>query len=174
MSKILIKSLVGSSLLLGGMTLRAQQYNPQQYPPQGDYQRQDRDRGFDRDHDRNMQLNRVRPDLDVAQSRAYGGDRWRIARAKSSINEFQSDMNAGHYDRRALDVAIDTMQRLVDGNGLPYRSQQNLSNDLTRLRDPAISARRIRWSAARESKGARPTACPFLDSPEGRVTQSCS
>jgi hypothetical protein len=125
----IFQSLVGSGLMLGGLTLSAQQYNPQQYPPQGDY------RQFDRDHDRNMLLNRVRTDLDTAQSRAYGGDRWRIQRAKNSLNEFQSDLNSGHIDRRALDVAIDTMQRVVDGNGLPSRVQQNLSNDVSRLRD---------------------------------------
>jgi hypothetical protein len=123
---------VGSGLLFGGLTLSAQQYNPQQYPPQGDY-RQDRD--FDRDHARNMLLNRVRSDLDTAQSRAMGGDRWRINRAKNSIDEFQNDMNSGHVDRRALDVAINTMQGVVDGNNLPYRVQQNLSNDLGWLRD---------------------------------------
>jgi hypothetical protein len=114
--------------MLSGLTLGAQQYNPQQYPTQGDYQ-------YDRDHDRNMLLNRVRTDLDAAQYRAYAGDRWRIARAKNSINEFQSDLNAGHVDRRALDVAIDTMQRVVDSNSLPYRLQQNLSSDLSRLRN---------------------------------------
>lgn len=133
MRTILIQSLVGSGLVFSAMTLGAQQYNPQQYPPQGDYQRQDR--GIDREHDRNMLLNRVRTDLDVAQNRAYGGDRWRITRAKNSLNEFQSDMNSGHYDRRALDVAINTMQQVVDGNNLPYRVKQDLSGDVNRLRD---------------------------------------
>jgi len=116
-------------LALGALSLSAQQYNPQQYQPRGDYQRSDRE------YDRNILLNRVRTDLDYAQSRAYGGDRWRIARAKNSISDFQTQMNSGNADRRDLDMAINTMQRVVDDNALPSRLQQNLSNDVSRLRD---------------------------------------
>jgi hypothetical protein len=133
MRSILIKSLVGSGLAFGALTLGAQQYYPQQYPPRGDYQRTDRD--VNRIQFRNSLLNQIRSDLDRAQTRAYGGDRWRISRAKDSLNEFQSDMNSGHIDHRALDVAINTMQRVVDGNSLPYRVKQDLSNDVNRLRD---------------------------------------
>jgi hypothetical protein len=133
MRKILIQSLVGSGLAFGALTLGAQQYNPQQYPPQGDYQRYDR--GGDRDHDRNMLLNRVRSDLDRAQTRAVAGDRWQIARAKDTLGDFQSRLNSGQVDRRELHAAIDNVQRVVDANRLPYRLQQNLSDDLNRLRD---------------------------------------
>jgi hypothetical protein len=133
MRKMLLRSLVGSGLAFGALTLGAQQYNPQQYPPQGDYQRYDR--GFDRVQYRNDLLNRVRSDLDQAQSRAFGGDRWRISRAKDTLGDFQSRMNSGQLDRRQLDVAIDSVQHVVDDNRLPYRVQQNLSNDLNRLRD---------------------------------------
>src|SRR5215468_4465234 len=129
MRQILIKSLVGSGLALGAMTLGAQQYYPQQYPPRSDYDRSDRL------NDRNTLINRVRDDLNYAQYRAFGGDRWRIARAKDSLNEFQSRMNSGDYDRRNLDMAINTVQRVVDNNNLPFRVQQNLSNDVNRLRD---------------------------------------
>jgi hypothetical protein len=129
MRQILIKSLVGSGLALSALTLGAQQYSPQQYPPRSDYYRSDRD------FDRNTLINRVRDDLNFAQSRAYWGDRWRIMRAKNLLNEFQSSMNSGDYDRRNLDMAINTMQRLVDNNNLPSRVEQSLSNDVNRLRD---------------------------------------
>jgi len=129
MRQILLKSLVGSGLALGAMTLGAQQYNPQQYPPRSDYDRSDRLNG------RNMLINRVRDDLTYAQSRAFGGDRWRIARAKDSLNDLQSRLNSGDVNRRDLDMAINSMQRVVDNNNLPYRVQQNLSNDVSRLRE---------------------------------------
>ena len=132
MRQLWIRSLVGSGLLLGALTLNAQNY-PQQYQPRGDYNRYDQGReGW-----RNMMLNRVRSDLDNAQSRAipFGGDRWRLARAKQALNDFQSRLNSGDYDRRPLDMAINNMQVVVDNNRLPYRFQQSLSNDVNRLRD---------------------------------------
>ena len=131
MRNLLIKSLVGSGLLLGGLTLGAQQYYPQQYPPQGDYQRYDRGRG----EYRNEVLNRVKTDLNWAQSRAYGDDRWRITRAINMLNNFQSRMNSGNIERWQLDRTIDYVQRVLDNNRLPDRMQQNLSNDVNRLRD---------------------------------------
>src|SRR3954469_14114395 len=110
MRKFLMQSLVGSGLVLGAATLGAQQYSPQQYPPHGDYSqnynRPDPERG------RNFMLNRVRTDLDMAQSRAYGPDRWRIARAKESLSNFQARLNSGDYDRRDLDFAISSVQRI--------------------------------------------------------------
>jgi hypothetical protein len=129
MRKMFLRSLVGSGLALGALTLGAQQYNPQQYPPQSER------RWDDRQYDRNMLLNRVRNDLDRAQDRAYGGDRWRIARAKDTLGDLQARMNSGEIDRRQLAVAVDSVQRVVDYNRLPYRMQQNLNDDLSRLRD---------------------------------------
>jgi len=134
MRKTLIKSLVGSGLVLGAMTLGAQQYNPQQYPPQGDYQRYDRG-DFNRGEYRNTLINRVKSDLNWAQSRAYGDDRWRISLAINMLNDFQSRMNSGNVDRRELDMTIDHVQRVLDNNQLPFRVQQNLSSDVNRLRD---------------------------------------
>ena len=129
MRKILLRSLVGSGLAFGALTLGAQQYNPQQYPPQTTR------RWADREYDRNLLLNRVCNDLDRAQAQAYGGDRWRIARAKDTLGNFQSQMNSGQLDRRELATAIDHVQRVVDNNSLSYRMQQSLNDDLNRLRD---------------------------------------
>jgi len=131
MRRFLMKSLVGSGLVLGALTLNAQQYNPQQYPPRSDYSR------YDRDNWRSMLVSRVRSDLDDAQSRTipFSGDRWRIARAKESLGEFQRDMNSGNYDRGALDRAIMATQRVVDAGRLPYRSQERLRDDVNRLRN---------------------------------------
>jgi hypothetical protein len=132
MRQLWIRSLVGSGLLLGALTLNAQYY-PQQYQPRSDYSRYDQQReGW-----RNMMLNRVRSDLDNAQSRTipFSGDRWRITRAKEALNDFQARLNSGDYDRRQLDMAINNMQRVVDSNRLPYRYQQSLSSDVNRLRD---------------------------------------
>jgi hypothetical protein len=127
---------VGSGLVLGALTLGAQQYYPQQYQPQRD-DRYDRDRDRDRDFDRNILLNRVRTDLDNAQAHTipFTSDRWRIARAKESVIEFQQRLNTGDYARRELDTAISNMQRVVDANRLPDRWQQFLSNDVNRLRE---------------------------------------
>jgi hypothetical protein len=126
-----MKALVGSGLVFGALTLGAQQY-PQQYQPRSDYYQRS-----DRYEERNEMLNRVRTDLDNAEAHTipFTGDRWRIDRAKDSMNEFQRDLNNGHYDRAALDRTIDSMQRVVDGNRLPYRWQQALNSDTNRLRD---------------------------------------
>src|ERR1044071_6922025 len=129
MRKILIKSLVGSGLVLGAMTLGAQTGYSQQYPPQGDYQRYDRG-DFHRGEYRNELINRVRNDLTWARSRAYGQDRWQITRAINMLNDFQSRMNSGTIDRVALNQTIDHVQRVLDHNRLPVRMQQNLSNDV--------------------------------------------
>jgi hypothetical protein len=130
MRQTLIQSLVGTGLMFGALTLGAQQYYPQ-YQPRSDYYRSDR---YD---ERNALLNRVRTDLDDAQAYApsFSGDRWRIARAKASIADFQQDLNAGHYDRQALDRALDSMQLVVNANRLPYRWQESLTHDMNRLRD---------------------------------------
>ena len=127
--RIGIRSLAGSGLLLGALALGAQQYYPQQYPPQGDYQR------YDRGRDHNRLLNRVRMDLDRAEDQAYFGDRWRIARAKDMLSDFQNRMNSGNIDGRSLRVAIDQLQRVVDSNRLPSRSHDFLSDDLSQLRN---------------------------------------
>ena len=130
MRNLLIKSLVGGGLVFGALTLGAQQYYPQ-YQPRSEYSRSDRNEW------RNTMLNRVRADLNDAQARAFpfSGDRWRIARAKESISEFQQELNSGNYDREQLDRALVSMQRVVDANRLPYRSQQSLVSDMNRLRD---------------------------------------
>ena len=127
MSRHLMKALVGSSLMFGALTLGAQQYQPR-----SDYYYRS-----DRGEDRNWMLNRVRTDLDNAADHTipFTRDRWQINRAKDSVSEFQRDMSNGHYDRAALDRAIDSMQRVVDGNRLPYRWQQKLNDDTNRLRE---------------------------------------
>ena len=130
MRKLLMKSLVGSGLVLSTLTLGGPAYS-QQYQPRNDYNRSERT------EQRNAFLNRVRADLDSAQAHTvpFSGDRWKIARAKESVGEFQRDMNSGNYDRQALDRAISAMQRVVDSNRLPYRWQQNLNEDVNRLRN---------------------------------------
>jgi hypothetical protein len=122
---------MGSGLVLGALTLGAQQNYPQQYPPRSDYYR------YDRDGWRNMMLGRVRADLDNAQSRTipFSGDRWRIARAKESLSDFQRDLNSGNYDRNRLDSAIVATQRVVDDGHMPYRWQERLRDDVNRLRN---------------------------------------
>jgi hypothetical protein len=125
---------VGSGLVFGALTLGAQQYNPPQYQPRSNFDRYDR---TDRNSDRNMLINRVRTDLDNAQSHTvpFTGDRVRIARARESLSDFQARLNSGAIDRRGLDMAISNIQRVVDDNRLPYRWQQFLSNDVNRLRE---------------------------------------
>ena len=129
MSRHLMKALVGSSLMFGALTLGAQQYQPR-----SDYYR------YDRGEDRNWMLNRVRTDLDSAADHTipFTRDRWQINRARDSVSEFQRDMSYGHYDRAALDRAIESMQRVVDGNRLPYRWQQTLTDDTNRLKELQI------------------------------------
>ena len=122
MRNLLIQSLVGSGLLLGGLTASAQ-YQP---PPQSRYGYESND----------QVLNRVRSDLDRAEDRSipFTADRGRLTAAREQISAFQRRLDEGNYDGRELDNAINSIRRVVDLNRMSDRTRENLTDDLARMR----------------------------------------
>ncbi|HWZ33147.1 MAG TPA: hypothetical protein VNX18_17515 [Bryobacteraceae bacterium] len=79
----------------------------------------------------------VRDDLDHAAraSFPFGEDRYRIARTRQQLDELQSQMAGGRFDRRELDDVIAALARVVRDNRLSGRDRDILNDDLNRLRE---------------------------------------
>ena len=82
-------------------------------------------------------MERVIADLNRAESnsRFDRGDWKRFDNARREIAQFQRNWSAGRYDRRELDQAIASVQRIMDLRSLHYRDRAALSGDLERMRE---------------------------------------
>ena len=132
MRRLLLRSIMGSGLLLLGLTAYSQ----------------DRDRDRDRDEDRYHRIQRgedwwrgrmferVRDDLDHVQSVTFpfSADQYRLNRVKQELNELQAKLAENRYDQPELDDVISAMQRVVSDNHISGRDRDLLNEDLTRLR----------------------------------------
>jgi hypothetical protein len=133
MRRLLIRSIMGSGLLLLGLTAYSQ----------------DRDRDRDRDEDRYHRVDRgdqwwrgrmferVRDDLDHVQSVTFpfSADQYRLNKVKQELNELQAKLAENRYDQPELDDVISAMQRVVSDNHLSARDREMLNDDLNRLRN---------------------------------------
>ncbi len=132
MRRLLLRSIMGSGLLLLVLTAYSQ----------------DRDRDRDRDEDRyhrvqrgedwwrGRMFERVRDDLDHVQSVTFpfSADQYRLNRVKQELNELQAKLAENRYDQPELDDVISAMQRVVSDNHLSGRDRDLLNDDLSRLR----------------------------------------
>jgi hypothetical protein len=84
-----------------------------------------------------MLFERVRQDLDHATSGAFPftGDRARLVRTQTELNELQQKLARGFYDERELDEVTTALQAVVEGNRLAPRDRAMLTDDLNRMRD---------------------------------------
>jgi hypothetical protein len=82
-------------------------------------------------------IERVMSDLDRAQSnsRFDRGDRGRFDRARKEVFDFQRKWSAGRYDRRELDQAIASVQRVVELRSIHARDRAALMEDVSRMRE---------------------------------------
>jgi len=127
MRHVMLRSALGSSLLLLGLTASAQ------YPPRTGDQYSSRDM-----NDYHAQLfDRIRADLDGAQTSAssFNGDIDRIATVRDQVGAFQRRMDGGYFDERELTSAIVSLQKVLDNNPLYDQTRDRLVMDLSRLRD---------------------------------------
>jgi hypothetical protein len=129
MKQLLRKSLAGAGLaILMAMGASAQ----------GPYRGGDPNYRGDRDfrEPNRLGIERVMADIDRAQSnsRFDRGDRGRFDRARKEVFDFQRKWNAGRYDRRELDQAIESVQRVVDLRSIHPRDRAALVDDLNRMR----------------------------------------
>jgi hypothetical protein len=129
MRQFLRKGLIGSGLLLMALSGNAQVREHARFP-----------------------MERVMSDLNRAESnsRLDRGDRKRFDRARQEVAQFERKWSNGRYDRRELDQAIDSVQRVVDARSVNYRDRAALIDDLNRMRE--FRAR----SSAPYSYGYRP------------------
>ena len=98
---------------------------------------QDRDSSFRGNRGRAMFFERIREDLDHATSDAFPftGDRARLQRTKTDLDELQQKLARGYYDERELDQTMASLQAVVQGNRLAPRDRDMLTDDLSRMRD---------------------------------------
>jgi hypothetical protein len=132
MRRLLIRSIMGSGLLILGLTAYSQ----------------DRDRDRDRDEDRYHRVDRgdqwwrgrmferVRDDLGHVESVTFpfSADQYRLNKVKQELNELQAKYAENRYDQPELDDVISALQRVVSDNHLSGRDREMLNDDLNRLR----------------------------------------
>lgn len=84
-----------------------------------------------------MVFNRLRRDLDrvSANSISGTGDQMRVDRARQELNELQNRVANGTFDERDIDHAVMAVQRVANENHMPDWARDQLSNDLSRLRN---------------------------------------
>jgi hypothetical protein len=126
MRQLLIKSLVGSSLLLFCLSAQAQ-------APRYQY--------YDRIDFQNGQtlFHQVRADIDRAQRDIYsdfdGGAQYRFERVRGELSELQRQWDENDYSPRQVDNVIGALQRVLTDNRLLLRDRDMLASDLSQLRD---------------------------------------
>jgi hypothetical protein len=130
--------LIGSCLLLTGITAQAQVYG------RGSYENGRLTAEFGRyPENRDLGpalLDRVRRDVDRADSDSFrvgggSGDHKRFNKVREELGEFQGKLSSGRFDRHELDDAIKNLQRVVNDNRLDYRDRDVLVGDLAQLRE---------------------------------------
>src|ERR1700722_10989242 len=126
MKHLLVKSLIGSSLLLFGSTAFAQDRDDR-------YHQGDRDEGFWR----GRLFERVRADLEHIQSvtPVFSADEYRLVRVREELGELQRKYDDHGYDSAKMEDVVAAMQRVVSDNHLAGRDRDMLGDDLTRLRE---------------------------------------
>ena len=122
------KSLVGSSLLVLGLSVQAQD-RPQRYDPY------DNRSNFQDSQNGQSLFRQVRADLDRAENYAYSGDHYWFDRVRGELSELQRQWDENEYTPRQVDKVIAALQRVVSENQLSFRDRDRLMDDLSRMRD---------------------------------------
>jgi hypothetical protein len=122
------KSIVGSSLLVLGLSVQAQD-RPQRYDPY------DNRSNFQDFQNGQSLFRQVRADLDRAENYAYSGDHYWFDRVRGELSELQRQWDENEYTPRQVDKVIVALQRVVSENQLSFRDRDRLMDDLNRMRD---------------------------------------
>ncbi|HWY46002.1 MAG TPA: hypothetical protein VNX70_01375 [Bryobacteraceae bacterium] len=123
-----LKSIVGSSLLVLGLSVQAQDRAPRYDPYDNRSNFQDFQNG-------QSLFRQVRSDLDRAENYAYSGDRYWFDRVRGELSELQRQWDENEYTPRQVDKVIAALQRVVSENQLSFRDRDRLMDDLSRMRD---------------------------------------
>ena len=122
------KSIVGSTLLVLGLSVQAQD-RPQRYDPY------DNRSNFQDFQNGQSLFRQVRSDLDRAENYAYSGDHYWFDRVRGELSELQRQWDENEYTPRQVDKVIVALQRVVSENQLSFRDRDRLMDDLSRMRD---------------------------------------
>ncbi|HTB13359.1 MAG TPA: hypothetical protein VK752_17375 [Bryobacteraceae bacterium] len=103
---------------------------------EGDYV-QERERFFQGEAWRRSLFQRVREDVEHVERSAipFTGDRARLSRTITELNELQGKLSEGRYDERQLDDVIGALHTVVEENRLTGPDRDALSDDMRRLRE---------------------------------------
>ena len=125
-----VKSLIGSSLLVLGLSIQAQA-TPQRYD------RYDNRANFQDFQDAQSLFHQVRSDLDRAENSSIApfGDRYSFDRGRGELSELQRQWDENEYTPRQADSVIAALQRVLSENNLLLRDLDRLTDDLSRMRD---------------------------------------
>jgi hypothetical protein len=98
---------------------------------------QERDRFFQGEAWRRNLFQRVREDVEHLERSTipFTGDRARLARTITELNELQDKLGRGRYDERQLSDVMDALRAVVAENRMSERDRETLSDDLNRLRE---------------------------------------
>jgi hypothetical protein len=82
-------------------------------------------------------VSRVQDDLRHAarSSRPQGREKERFYNAQRHLSQFDRNLSRGKFDKDKLDEAIDDVKNVVEHNRLSGRERDELSRDLTDLRE---------------------------------------
>jgi|ERR1700722_1434628 hypothetical protein len=102
----------------------------------GDYA-QERERFFQGEGWRRNLFQRVREDVEHVEHSTlpFTGDRARLSRTVTELNELQGKLSQGRYDERQLGDVMGALRAVVEENRLSPRDRDALSDDLNRLRE---------------------------------------
>jgi hypothetical protein len=102
----------------------------------GEYQ-QERERFFQGEGWRRNLFQRVREDVEHVEHSTipFTGDRARLTRTITELNELQGKLGEGRYDERQLGDVMGALRAVVEENRLSPRDRETLSDDLNRLRE---------------------------------------
>ena len=125
-----VKSLIGSSLLVLGLSIQAQA-TPQRYD------RYDNRANVPDFQDAQSLFHQVRSDLDRAENvsiSAFGGH-YSFERARGELSELQRQWEENEFAPRQADTVIAALQRVLSENHLLIRDRDRLYEDVSRMRD---------------------------------------
>jgi hypothetical protein len=98
---------------------------------------QEREHFFQGEGWRHNLFQRVREDVEHVEHSTlpFTGDRARLARTITELNELQGKLSQGRYDESQLGDVMGALRAVVDENRLAPRDRDALTDDLNRLRE---------------------------------------
>ena len=130
MKRLFRATLAGSSLLLMGLMVQAQE-RERIIVIEKEYHQVNRGEEWWK----GRLFQRVREDLDhvLAVTPAFSTDEYRLVQVKRELNELQTKWMEKRYDQPELDDVVSALERVLSDNRLVNSDREMLKDDLNRL-----------------------------------------